>query len=58
MVRDIVLKYPNYVAAFILCIAGTVMALLTNNKDVYWLFVSDLNVALWLFVAAFLDPKR
>lgn len=49
---------PNYVMAFVLCLAGTVMAALTKNPDWYWLLVSDANVAIWLLVAYWLDPHK
>ncbi len=41
----------NYLMALALCLMGTVFAALTADKDLYWLMVSDGNVALTLFVA-------
>jgi len=38
----------NYLAAFFLCVAFTVMTALGGGKEVYWLIVSDVNVAIWL----------
>lgn len=49
---------PNYMMAFVLCMAGTLVAALTKNPDWYWLLVSDANVALWLLVAYWLDPNK
>lgn len=45
----------NYLLAFLLCVAFTVMAALGNNPSVKWLLISDVNVAIWLFVAWLLD---
>lgn len=47
----------NYLLAFALCLAGTVIAALQNSPNLYWLITSDINVALWLFVAWALDGK-
>lgn len=52
------LAAPNYIMAFALCLALTVMVSLTKNPNWYWLLVSDANVAIWLFVAYALDPHR
>jgi hypothetical protein len=49
---------PNYLIAFAMCMALTVMAALTKNPEWYWLLVSDMNVAIWLLVAYWLDPLR
>ena len=49
---------PNYMIAFTFCAAGTVMSALTKNPDWYWLLVSDVNVAIWLLVAYWLDPHK
>lgn len=54
----IFLAAPNYVMAFVLCLSGTVMAALTKSPDWYWLLVSDANVAIWLLVAYWLDPRK
>ena len=50
-------KAPNYVMAFVFCMAGTIMAALTKDPDWYWLLISDANVAIWLLVAYWLDPN-
>lgn len=50
--------YWNYWIAMAVCLMGTVMAALTADKDVYWLMVSDGNVAITLFIAAILDWRR
>ena len=50
--------YLNYWIAMAVCLMGTVMAALTADKDVYWLMVSDGNVAIALFIAAILDWRR
>ncbi len=52
------LKYANYWLAFIFCITGTIMAALSKYPDAQWLLISDMNVALWLTVAAILDNRR
>lgn len=49
---------PNYLIAFAMCMALTVMTALTKNPEWHWLLVSDLNVAIWLLVAYWLDPLR
>lgn len=54
----IYLAAPNYFIAFALCMAGTVMAALTKSPEWHWLLVSDMNVAIWLLVAYWLDPHR
>lgn len=48
----------NYVAAFVLCFACTLLSALGKSTEVKWLLMSDINVALWLFVAYFLGRKR
>lgn len=48
----------NYVAAFVLCLACTLLSALGKSTEVKWLLMSDINVALWLFVAYFLDRER
>jgi len=48
----------NYLLSAAFTILGTVMALLSKYPDYYWLMVSDLNVALALFVAWITDPNR
>lgn len=58
MIMKIVMAAPNYLLAFALCMAGTLVAALTKNPDWYWLLVSDANVALWLLVAYWLDPNK
>lgn len=47
----------NYLISMILCMACTLMALLGNSPDVKWLLISDMNVAIWLFVAWFFDYR-
>ena len=49
---------PNYLLAFVFCIAGTITAVLTKNPEWHWLLVSDANVAVWLLVAYWLDPNK
>lgn len=51
------LAAPNYLIAFALCIAGTVLTALSGDPDWHWLLVSDVNVAIWLLVAYWLDPN-
>lgn len=47
----------NYLLAFILCIAFTVLAALNGSTNVRWLVISDINVAIWLLVAWFFDGR-
>lgn len=48
----------NYIFAFLLCLAGTVLTALGGSANTYWLIVSDANVAIWLTVAYLLDRRR
>lgn len=48
----------NYVIAFTLCVACTVMTLLMESGSAKWLVISDINVAIWLFVAWLFHPRR
>jgi hypothetical protein len=48
----------NYLAAFILCISFTVLSALGGETDWRWLVVSDVNVAIWLWVAWWLGKRR
>lgn len=48
----------NYLLAFLLCIAFTVFAALTGNDNLRWLVISDINVAIWLWVAWLFDSRR
>ena len=48
----------NYYVAYIMCIACTLMTLSSNSADIGFLIKSDLNVALWLFVAWLFDNAR
>lgn len=48
----------NYLLAFLLCIACTVLAALNNNSNLQWLVMSDINVAIWLWIAWLLDGRR
>jgi len=48
----------NYIMAFVLCVAGTIFSALGDRPDLYWLIISDSNVAIWLIVAYLLDGKR
>ena len=44
--------------AFVIVCMGTVLTLLSGDKDWYWLAVSDLNVALALFIAWYFQRYR
>lgn len=47
----------NYMAAFFAVAIGTVLTLLGGDTDkAYWLFVSDINVAIALFLAWCFEP--
>ena len=48
----------NYIMAGVICLTGSVLAVLTRNSDAHWLWVSDGNVALSLFIAWYLDKGR
>ena len=48
----------NYFVSFLICVAATVMTYLSGSQDWHWLLVSDLNVAIFLFVAWFLDLRN
>lgn len=48
----------NYLLAFLLCISLTVGSALTGSQNLYWLVTSDVNVAIWLWVAWLLDGRR
>lgn len=48
----------NYLLSLFLCIAFTVFAALTDNHNLRWLVISDINVAIWLWVAWFFDWRR
>lgn len=48
----------NYVFAFVLCLAGSVLHALTASGSLYWLLVSDANVAIWLWVAWYLGRRK
>lgn len=52
----------NYIIAFLVIFAGTILALISGDKDTYWLFVSDGNVAIALIIAWYLGrlepPKK
>lgn len=51
-------NYANYWVAAAFCVSGTVMAALGGKMNWNWLIVSDLNVLLFLFIAALLDNRR
>lgn len=48
----------NYWLAAACCFATTILALLGDSHNVTWLLMSDVNVALWLFVAWLFDDSR
>ena len=48
----------NHVFAFVLCLAFSVMHALTASDSLYWLVVSDINVAIWLWVAWHLGRRK
>jgi hypothetical protein len=41
----------NYFAAFLLCLSFTVLNALGGDSHIRWLLISDVNVAIWLWVA-------
>ncbi len=50
-------KDMNYLIAWCLCIAGTILTALGDGDNVKWLAISDANVTIWLLVAWALDKK-
>ena len=50
----------NYWLAFACCCATTLLALMGKHgtQNMYWYLMSDLNVAIWLFVAWLFDDMR
>ena len=49
---------PNYMLSFCFCLANTVLATLGGSTNWKWLIISDVNVAIWLLVAYWLDPNK
>lgn len=47
----------NYIVAFAVCLMGTFISAL-GGRDIYWLLVSDGNVALALFIAWYLGKGK
>ena len=47
----------NYLLSFAICLALTVMAALGDKGNVRWLLISDVNVALFLFMAWIFDRR-
>lgn len=47
----------NYLMAMAITLMGTMLAALGDSKNVYWLLVSDANVALGLFFAWFFERR-
>ena len=52
-------KDRNYLIAFFGCIAVTVLSLMGKHgaENWQWFIKSDINVAIWLFVAWLFDDK-
>ncbi len=52
--------YRNYLVAFALCLSTTVLSLMgrDNWDSWYWFLQSDINVALYLFIAWLFDSRR
>lgn len=48
----------NYIAAFMICLVGTVMAALSYYPNVKMLLISDVNVALHLWLAWWLGRRK
>lgn len=48
----------DYIMAMVLCLAFTVMHALAASGELYWLLVSDVNVAIWLWVAWYLGRRK
>lgn len=47
----------NYFISFLVCIACTAMAALGQHSEWYWLVVSDVNVAVFLYIAYQLEKR-
>jgi len=48
----------NYLMSFCIIVLGTIFAALQGDGKVYWLLVSDCNVAVALFIAWLWDGKK
>ena len=48
----------NYIVAFAIVAMSTVMAALSGYPDYHWLIVSDINVAIALFITWAFDGNR
>lgn len=48
-------RYRNYLIAMLGCVACTIMS--SNSGNIEFLIKSDINVAVWLFVAWLFDDK-
>ena len=50
----------NYILAFVLCLGTTVLGLMGENglDNIKWFILSDINVAIYLFVAWFFDWRK
>jgi hypothetical protein len=48
----------NYLLYFFFCVSFTVFAALTGHDSLRWLVISDINVAIWLWVAWLFDWRR
>jgi hypothetical protein len=51
-------KAPNYTLAFLMCFACSIMAMMGKGADIKFLILSDINVAIFLFIAYLLDVNR
>ena len=51
-------KDRNYWLAFILCVSCSVLALLGEGASIKFLILSDINVAIFLYVAWMFDDSK
>lgn len=48
----------NYLIAWLLCMATTVLTTLGGNSDWHWLLISDANVTIFLALAYYIEKWR
>jgi len=51
-------KDRNYILAFILCISCSVLAFMGEGTGIKFLILSDINVAIFLWVAWMFDDSK
>ncbi len=53
-------KMKNYAVSMLLCVSVTLLSLMGENglDNIKWFILSDINVAIFLFIAWFFDYKK